>query len=78
MKSTEYYCGHHFAPRDAQELTTPQYLIRKIEAAKCNIDDLLFVSFKHRDMHRINKTIKAIKHWQEQLNEVYGIEKEIE
>ena len=34
MKSIEYYCDEDFDPTVGQELSAPQYLIRKINAAK--------------------------------------------
>ena len=51
MKSIEYYCSTYFDPRDAQELSAPQYFIRKISAAEQTVKDLLEVELEARDGH---------------------------
>ena len=78
MRRTEYYLGHHFDPRDAQELTAPQYLIRKIRAGEHMVADLMFVHYMDRDMVRINRIVKAMKQWRLQLDEIYGITGDVE
>ena len=77
MKSIEYYCSSYFDPRDAQELSAPQFLQRKILAGNQTIADLMQVHYMDRDNVRINKIIKATKDWKRQLNELYGIEEEL-
>ena len=57
MKPIEYYCSHYFDPSRAASLT---------------IDDLLFVDYMYRDNARIGKISKAMKYWQEQLQEIQG------
>jgi hypothetical protein len=78
MRSIEYYCSVYFDPRDGQELSAPQFLLRKIYAGKDTIDDLLEVDFMERDQVRIKKISDAISDWRKQFNEIYGIETEIE
>ena len=77
MRSIEYYCSSYFDPRDAQELSAPQFLKRKILAGKQTIEDLMNVHYMDRDTARINKIVKAAKDWQRQFNEIYGIEEEL-
>ena len=74
MKSIEYYCSHHFDPSRAAHMLAPDWLEAKLEAASLTIDDLLFVDYMHRDNHRIGKISKAMRYWQEQLQEINGVD----
>lgn len=78
MKSIEYYCSHYFDPRDAQELSAPQFLSRKISAGLATIEDLNNIDFMERDGTRIKRIADAVSDWKKQYNEIYGIELEIE
>lgn len=78
MKSIEYYCSHYFDPRDAQELSAPQFLQRKINAGRQTVNDLMKVNFMERDGLRIKRIADAVLDWKKQYNEIYGIETEIE
>lgn len=78
MKSIEYYCSNYFDPRDAQELSAPQFLQRKIRAGNLTIQELCKVDYMQRDGVRIKRIADAILDWKRQYNEIYGIELEIE
>lgn len=78
MKSSVYFCGDNFDGMLLQELTYPQALQRKILWAEELVNELLEEDMFHRDGVRIFKAMKAIKQWQKQYNECFGLDKEME
>ncbi len=78
MRSIEYYCGIHFDARSGQELTAVQWLTRKISASEMLVIELMEESWMYRDMNRVSRIIKAQADWKKQLNEIFGIQEEVE
>lgn len=76
MKAIEYYCGPDFDPTVGQELSAPQYLMRKINAAK-ELKNHLAIQHPIEGV-RIGKIAIAISEWQLQFDEIFGKHKEIE
>jgi len=78
MKKVEYYCGKDFNQRCGQERTAVQWLLAKVFSAEKLIEELLEEELMNRDLHRIKKIADAIIDWRFQIDEIYGIETEIE
>ena len=71
IRPITYYCGEEFDPRVGQELSAPQWLLRKITAAKALKIALSVVS--PFDGVRNRRIAHAIEEWQAQFDEIYGI-----
>lgn len=78
MKSIIYYCGPDFDPRCGQELSVPEWLKRKIHASQELHHYLAHLDYQHRNDKRINDIAKAIKDWETQYSEIFGLSKDIE
>ena len=78
MKSVEYYCGEEFDARCGQELTAVQWLHRKITNAKELLNTLAQADYQERDGIRIKRISDALKDWRQQIDEIYGLERDIE
>lgn len=78
MKSIEYYTSKYFSPELGKVLTAEEWLKKKIEAAEKTKADLVSEDFMVRHSVRITRISNAIKDWTIQLNEINGIEKEVE
>lgn len=78
MKKVEFYCGKDFDQRIGQECTAVQWLYKKIYAAEKLIDELLKESSTNRDWRRIKKVASAIEDWRFQIDEIFGLEEEME
>jgi fructose-1,6-bisphosphatase/sedoheptulose 1,7-bisphosphatase-like protein len=69
LENIEYYCGKDFDPRIGQELSAPQYYLRKIAAAK---ETKIMVDLTEPlDGVRSNRIARAIKDWQMQYDEIF-------
>ena len=78
MKSIVYYCGENFDPTCGQELTAPQWLQRKILASQELHHYLAYLDYQYRNEKRINDIAEAIKDWEIQYSEIFGLSKDIE
>jgi len=78
MKTIEYYCGNEFDARCGQELTASSWLNRKILHGRQLLQELTQVDYEIRDWIRIKRVSNAIEDWKHQLDEIFGIETEIE
>ena len=78
MKSIEYYCGADFDARCGQELTASEWLYRKVSSANILLQQLVQVDYTIRDGLRIKRVSDALKDWRQQIDEIYGLEREIE
>ncbi len=63
MKKQEYLYG------DVEVCTIPEDVImRRVEALKDHLDELLKIDYSARDFNRVNNIVKAISFW-ENINE---------
>ena len=69
MRNIEYYCGPDFDPRVGQELSAPQYYLRKIAAAKGT--KIMVDLTEPLDGIRSNRIAGAIEDWQMQYDEIF-------
>lgn len=78
MKSVEYYCGEEFDVRCGQELTASEWLHRKISNGAILLQELVQVNYADRDGLRIKRVSDALRDWRQQIDEIYGLEREID
>jgi hypothetical protein len=75
MRHIEYYCGKDFDPRCGQELSAPEWLLKKIRAAK---ETKMEVDLTYPlDGIRSNRIAGAIEDWRIQYDEIFGTFKEM-
>ena len=78
MKTIEYYCGEQFDVRCGEFLSAAQWLSKKIAYAHDLHYKLAHEHYELRDNVRIRRIDSAIKDWECQYNEIFGIESEVE
>lgn len=59
-------------PTQLESMRMDKALESKIVAGKRTVKDLMEVKFEWRDTIRINKTIEAIKRWEEEIRQMEG------
>lgn len=72
MKHLSYYCSNYVMPAQLEDMNAKLALEAKVEAGKRTVKDLMEVRFEWKDIVRINKTIEAIKRWEEEIRQMEG------
>lgn len=75
MRHIEYYCGPEFDPRCGQEMSVPEWLLKKIRHAKAT--KIIVDSTFPLDGIRSNRIADAIDQWKKQYHEIFFESEEV-